>query len=377
ETPGESWDFTATQPMMLADLAFDGVTRRVLMQAPKNGFFYVLDAATGELISGTPFTAQTWTTGEIDAEGRPVIIDAAYYGRSGHYYVVAPSAQGAHSWHPWSYSPQTGLVYLPYVETAMVMGPAEEYTPRIRRPNTGTGASAPADIWQTQPGAEQLPRGGARLIAWDPVGKREVWRTPLKGSVGSGTLATAGGLVFSGSPDIDGWLAALDAQTGAELWRASTHAGIVAAPMSYELDGKQYIAQLAGYGVPGYGNSNGSRLLVYTLGGTATLPPRPEIPPRTLNPPPQTASAEEVEQGRLLFVDNCAMCHETNFGNRGLFPDLRYSAMLNTQAAFDSVVLQGVRQANGMRGFEGTLNATDTGAIRAYLIDRAHQAAAR
>jgi quinohemoprotein ethanol dehydrogenase len=371
QTPGESWDYTATQPMMLAKLTLNGAERRVLMQAPKNGFFYVLDAATGELISGTPYTPQTWTTGEIDATGRPVMTEGALFGRTGKPFVVAPSAQGAHSWHPWSYSPQTGLVYLPTVETAAVMGPAPTYNPVVGRANTGTGGTPPLDIWQTQPGAANLPREGARLIAWDPIAKREVWRTPIKGSVGSGTLATAGGLVFSGSPNLDGWLAAHDAASGAELWRSATQAGVVAAPMSYELDGKQYIAQLVGYGVPGYGNPNGSRLLVYTLGGTDSLPPAPAVSQRVLNPPEQTASADVIARGQQLFADTCAMCHDTSFGNRGLFPDLRYSPMLNTQAAFDSIVLGGALQAKGMRSFADVLDADATTAIRAHLVGRA------
>jgi quinohemoprotein ethanol dehydrogenase len=376
QTPGESWDYTATQPMMLADLVIKGSKRRVLMQAPKNGFFYVLDAATGELLSGTPYAPQTWTTGEIDANGRPVFVEEAFFGRSGKPFVVAPSAQGAHAWHPWSYSPDTGLVYLPMVETAAVMGPAPAYTPMVGRANTGTGGTPPADIWETQPGAAELPREGARLIAWDPVAAREVWRTPIKGSVGSGTLATGGGLVFSGSPELDGWLAAHDASSGAELWRSPTNAGVVAAPMSYELDGTQYIAQLVGYGVPGYGNSNGSRLLVYALDGSATLPPQAPAAQRPLAPPAQTASAEVIAQGQQLFTDTCAMCHESSFGNRGLFPDLRYSPMLNGQAAFDNVVLGGALQERGMRSFADTLDSAATVAIRAYLIDRAQSLAA-
>jgi quinohemoprotein ethanol dehydrogenase len=375
QTPGETWDYTATQPMMLADLVLDGVQRRVLMQAPKNGFFYVLDAATGELISGTPFTAQTWTTGEINANGRPVVVEGAFFGRTGRHFVVAPSAQGAHAWHPWSYSPRTGLVYLPMVETAAVMGPAPNYTPVVGRANTGVGGTAPPDIWETQPGASELPREGARLIAWDPVAKREVWRTPVKGGVGSGAVATAGDLVFSGSPNLDGWLAANDAMTGEELWRSDTQAGVVAAPMSYALDGKQYIAQLVGYGVPGYGNNNGSRLLVYTLGGSAVLPPRPQVSPRPLNPPPQFATEEVIASGQSLYNDTCVMCHETSFGNRGLFPDLRYSPMLNSQEAFDNVVLSGALQGNGMRSFADVLSSSDVVAIRAYLVERALQAA--
>ena len=375
ETPGETWDYTATQPMMLADLVIGGQERRVLMQAPKNGFFYVLDAATGELISAENYAPQTWTTGEIGEDGRPVFIEEAFFGRTGKPYIVAPSAQGAHAWHPWAYSPDTGLVYLPFVATAGVMGPAAEYNPVVGRANTGTGNAGPTqDLWETQENARDLPRDGARLIAWNPVEQREVWRTEIKGGVGSGVLATGGGLVFSGSPDLDGWLAAHDATTGEELWRTETQAGVVAAPMSYELEGEQYVAQLVGYGVPGYGNSNGSRMLVYKLGGTATLPPAPPPPPApVLNPPAQTASAETIAQGETLFTENCAMCHESSFANRGLFPNLRFSVRLGSQEAFDSVVLDGALEANGMASFDERLDPEHTQAIRAYVVELAHR----
>ncbi len=373
-TPGESWDYTATQPIMVADLEIGGQERRVVMQAPKNGFFYVLDARTGELISADAFAPMTWASGVDMETGRPIENPAARFGDTGQAFILAPSAQGAHAWHPWSYSPDTGLVYLPFVDSSMVMASPPSFTPNFTGPNTGIGGPVPADIWETQPGVENLSRGPqARLIAWDPVARREVWRSEVKGGVGSGAAATAGGLVFSGSPNLDGWLAAHDAETGEELWRTDTHAGVVAAPMSYELDGEQYVAQLVGYGVPGYGNSNGSRLLVYRLGGTEILPAPPPAAPLVLDPPAQTASAETVEAGRVLFTDNCAMCHETQFGNRGLFPDLRYSARLGSQDAFDAVVLHGALEANGMIGFAGQLSEADAEALRANLVARAHQ----
>jgi mono/diheme cytochrome c family protein len=144
--------------------------------------------------------------------------------------------------------------------------------------------------------------------------------------------------------------------------------------MSYELDGEQYVAQLVGYGVPGYGNSNGSRLLVYKLGGTAATPPAPPEPaPLELNPPEQFADAATVAHGETVFIANCGMCHESSFANRGLFPNLRYSARLNSQEAFDAVVLHGALEANGMVGFDDVLDPPDAVAVRAYIVDLAHR----
>jgi quinohemoprotein ethanol dehydrogenase len=151
--------------------------------------------------------------------------------------------------------------------------------------------------------------------------------------------------------------------------------GVVAAPSAFELDGEQYIAELVGYGLARYGQSNRSRLLVFKLGGTATLPPAPPPPPPpALNPPPSTASAEVIEEGHQKFTSNCAMCHEPPAANRSVFPDLRYSPMINAAESFSAVVLDGALQTNGMASFKGRLTPDEVEAVRAYLVERANQA---
>src|SRR5581483_883526 len=213
----------------------------------------------------------------------------------------------------------------------------------------------------------------SQLVAWDPVRQREVWRSPVLGTIGGGTLSTAGGPVFQGTNK--GRFVAYDADNGQELWSVDAQTGVVAAPSSFELDGQQYIAQEVGYGLAPYGISNQSRLLVFTLGGTASLPPAPPPPaPPVLKPPPSTASAQTIEAGHQQFLSHCAMCHEPPAANRAVFPDLRYSPALNSQEAFDAIVLEGALQTAGMASFKGRLTEEDVQAVRAYMIERANQA---
>jgi hypothetical protein len=198
--------------------------------------------------------------------------------------------------------------------------------PREGVGNAGTGR-APANVYD---GLHDVPRTSrAWLIAWDPVATREVWRSELRGTIASGVLTTAGGLVFQGAQK--GELSAYRDTDGMKLWSADPQTGVVAAPVTYEIDGEQYLAQLAGYGTRDYYAGNNSRLLVYKLGGKAQLPPLAPAPPaRALNPPPAFGTVEQLVRGERLYTDNCAMCHDTAYGNRGLFPDLRYSPMINT-----------------------------------------------
>jgi quinohemoprotein ethanol dehydrogenase len=370
-TPGETWDFTATQHIILADLRISGRTRRVVMQAPKNGFFYVLDAKTGALISAKNFVPVNWATGIDMKTGRPIEVPEARFDRTGEVAIVTPGPQGAHSWHPMSYSPQTGYVYLPAGENSLIMKSAAEFQRKEMAPNIGLQFPMPPSLYdELKSTAPRQPI--AYLLAWDPVKQREAWRSPVTGHVGSGVLSTAGGLVFQGSQK--GEFVAYRATNGERLWSFDAQTGVVAAPASFELNGEQYIAVLAGYGLAAYRTSNRSRLLVFKLGGNVTLPPAPPPPPPPeLNPPRATAAPETVEKGKELFNSHCMMCHEPPAANRGVFPDLRYSPMINTAAAFHSVVIDGVLEANGMASFRDILTIEDVQAIRAYIIRRAHE----
>jgi quinohemoprotein ethanol dehydrogenase len=369
-TPGETWDFTATQHIIVADLRIEGRKRRVIMQAPKNGFFYVLDAKTGAVISAKNYVTVNWAKGIDLKTGRPIPVEAARYDQHDDVAIVQPGPQGAHAWHPMSFSPQTGLVYLPAVDNSMLMKSDPNFVARAMGANTGLMFPVSPTVYDER--KSDAPREArAQMLAWDPVKQREVWRTPVLGRVGSGVLSTAGGLVFQGTPL--GNFHAYRATDGERLWSFSAQVGVVAAPASYEIAGEQYVAVLAGYGVVAYGTSNLSRLLVFKLGGSAELPPAPPPAPRpVLDPPSAIASETTVARGRDLFAGNCQMCHEPPAANRGVFPDLRYSPMINTAEAFRAVVIEGLLQPRGMASFQSRLTADDAEAIRAYVIARAH-----
>jgi quinohemoprotein ethanol dehydrogenase len=371
-TPGESWDYTATQPIIVADLALDGATRRVVMQAPKNGFFYVIDATTGKLVSADKFAAVNWATGIDLATGRPIENPAARYEVTGRVAAVQPSSAGAHNWHPMSYSPQTGLVYFSASDNALGYAPQRDFNPNPRVSNLGidlaAGAAASAEI-------AALPRG-SYVVAWDPVAKRERWRAD---GPSAGTLATAGGLVFRGNGSE---LVANAADDGRPLWSSpDMQTGIVAGPISFALDGVQHVAVVAGRAAGNYYAPSYSRLLVFRRGAGTELPPTVEFTPPPLSPPPSVAAAEEIARGSTLYDTSCALCHDVpgNAGGlfrRGLFPDLAYSPTLASAEAFDAVVLGGARSANGMASYADVLDASETGAIRAFIIDRANAALA-
>jgi alcohol dehydrogenase (cytochrome c)/quinohemoprotein ethanol dehydrogenase len=374
ETPGEEWDFDATSPLMLADLKIGGKPRHVLMQASKNGYFYVLDARSGKFVSAANYVAVNWATSIDPKSGKPLLNPETRYDESGKAAIIQPGGQGAHAWHPFSFNPHTGLVYFSAIETSGVMQSAASYKFAPMASNTGLQFAAPAAVYEQA--KSKAPREAqSQLVAWDPVSQRQAWRSPILGKIGAGTLSTGGGLVFQGTTP--GQLVAYDATSGKPLWTFEAQTGVVAAPSSFELDGVQYIAEEVGYGLAPYGRSNLSRLLVFKLGGTATLPPAPPPPPPpVLNPPPSTASKETIEAGHQQFASHCAMCHDTSYANRGAFPDLRYSPMINSEDAFEAIVLGGALQANGMSSFKGKVSPAEAQSIRAYVIQRANEAKA-
>jgi quinohemoprotein ethanol dehydrogenase len=369
ESPGDEWDYDATPPLMLADLKIEGRQRHVLMQAGKNGFFYVFDARTGRVISAANYVPVTWATGIDIKSGKPRLNPEARYDETGKVATLKPGGQGSHSWHPISFSPQTGLVYFSAIDTVGTMKGAASFKPQPMGANTGLEFPAPPTSSANRP----VPRARSQLLAWDPVRQREVWRTPVLGTIGAGTLATAGGLVFQGTTP--GRFVAYRATDGKELWSIEAQTGVVAAPSSFEVDGEQYIAEEVGYGLAPYGVGNQSRLLVFKLGGTAVLPPAPPPPPPpVLDPPPSTASPETIALGREQFTAHCATCHEPFAANRQVFPDLRYSRALGSAEGFNAIVIEGALQPAGMASFKGMLSVEQAQSIRAYLIERANQA---
>jgi len=377
-TPGETWDYTATQHLILADLEFDGVPRKVIVQAPKNGFFYVLDRESGELISADPYVQVTWAT-HVDPEtGRPVEVEGARY-KEGPALVI-PAPYGAHNWHPMAYSPDTGLIYIPAQDIPFVYGTDESFafTPGL----WNVGVNALYASFSEQPPevqAQLLDMVKGQVIAWDPVTRREVWRVQHPLPSNGGMLATAGNLIFQGNSV--GTFGAYRADTGEQLWSMYAQTGIVAAPVTFTIDGEQYVSVLAGWGgafplfagefAEQAGVRNVSRVLTFKLGAKGSLPAL-ETPKLTLNPPPRTGDAAAIARGKQLFSDRCMVCHGDGAVGGGVTPDLRYLDEAKHQA-WMGVVIGGLHQQRGMVSFAGVLSPQDATDIQAFVIERAHQ----
>jgi quinohemoprotein ethanol dehydrogenase len=384
ENPGDEWDYDSAEQIILADLRIDGQLRQVLLHAPKNGFFYVLDRATGKLLSAKPFAHVTWATGIDLQTGRPIESPEAQYEGSDKPLVISPGPGGAHTWHPASYSPETGLVYFPVLEAAFPYRTKEHFSHNTLAWNTGiddVAAGMPQD-----PNIKKAILGSikGRLTAWDPVNQKEVWRADRPGPWNGGALSTAGNLVFEGTGY--GQFEGFRANTGEKLWSASTQSGITAGPISYTVNGEQYIAILAGWGgvlplaagevaLQSPRMSNAPRMLAFKLGGKVSLPPAPEVKPRVLTPPRATASPATVKKGEELYQSYCSGCHGDVAVSGGVLPDLRYSGTLANQQWF-SIVRDGMLKAYGMVGFSKELSREDAEAIRAYVIFRANQSLA-
>jgi quinohemoprotein ethanol dehydrogenase len=385
-TPGETWDYTATQPIILADLEIDGALRPVAMQLPKNGFFYVVDRETGALVSGDPaipmFPAEatppgfplSWAYAIDEATGRPIENPQARYRESG--VVVRPGALGAHNWHPMSYSPSTGLVYVPVHELALGYAHDPDFQLLARHWNTGVARSPFPEDAPTR--AAVVAGSTGQLVAWDPVARRAAWRVDRGAPWNGGTLATAGGLVFQGT--LDGRFQALDARTGDVLWEHDNRAPTLSGPITYEAGGEQYVTVLGGFGsalylvapalAPLEGVPINGRVYTFRLGGTATVPPveRPTTPMPA--PPAIAASAELLATGADLYGRFCAMCHGAG-AIAGAVPDLRRSAALQSEEAWRALVLGGERIPLGMPDFEGSLTPGALDAVRAYVARQA------
>jgi PQQ-dependent dehydrogenase (methanol/ethanol family) len=375
--PGDNWDYDATAPLRVAELVIDGRSRNVIKQAPKSGFFYVLDRATGEFISGTPYVdGITWATGLDPATGRPIESPSAYAGLEA--VIVSPGASGAHNWQPMAYSPATGLVYLPVkVGSQMLHAPNPEWMYDPSTYNLGMNYAYAGPLL-----AELIarPPTTGELLAWNPVERRAAWRAPYPVVEGGGVLATAGDLVFQGRAD--GILAAYRATDGTQLWEFDAATGIMAPPVTYLVDGVQHVTVMAGWGgsdglmnapgggpvKPGYG-----RILTFKLGGTAELAPRPfghtepPVPAITMETTPELVTA-----GAGLYAANCFACHGFN-AVAGPLPDLRY-ATAEVHAQFEAIVLGGARAQLGMPAFADRLTSEQVRAIQAYVLARAGEA---
>jgi quinohemoprotein ethanol dehydrogenase len=370
--PGDNWDYTAVQDIMLADLTVDGERHKVLMQAPKNGFFYVIDRENGQLLRAHPFATVTWAS-HVDLEtGRPVENLEANYDRDPK--RVLPGPGGAHNWQAMSWDAGRGLMYFPSHDLPGLYMLSDDYKQtgiykRVpRRWNTGMEEANRSRIWEQMPDHQSLERKGF-LIAFDPLTGETRWSAPQSGS-SSGALATAGGLVFHG--DSDGNLAAYDSDTGGRLWAQQMYTGILAPPITYEVDGVQYVSILTGAASGAAGEKYGShgRVAVFKLGGGDTLPVPPELDRSIPRQPPLIAAEEDIDRGRVLYAEICRTCHGFNVRGGGGIPDLRQMTP-ETHQAFAAIVLGGSKRANGLASFADLLTAEDAERVHQYIIARA------
>ena len=370
--PRDSWDYDSTQRMTLADLAINGERRKVLMQAPKNGFFYVLDRRTGTLISAEKIGKVSWAERIDLATGRPVETRDIRYETGA--VTIWPSPIGAHNWQAMSFSPRSGLVYIPYMQVGARFSKGA--------PEPGDVGAGGLNIGLVKADSQD---GKAALLAWDPVHQRARWKAPLDTFWNGGTLATAGDLVFQGTAD--GYFSAYDASAGKRLWRFNAGLGIIAAPISYSAGDKQYVSVLVGYGGSASASSNlmhvgwkyGAQprlLLTFGLDGQAQLPRSapPDMRVKAVDDPSFNIRDVDVAAGRSLFFMDCAMCHGRDLVSAGApAPDLRESQIALNPDSFWTIVHEGASLQRGMPRFE-MLTREQVMQIYAYIRAGAREA---
>jgi quinohemoprotein ethanol dehydrogenase len=306
--------------------------------------------------------------------GRPMENPSARYKRGTS--TILPGPLGAHNWQPMSFDPETGLVYAPIHELLQDYTTDAKFTQRAGRWNLGVTWAAFPDDPKTQAAMASLLKG--YLVAWDPVAQKEVWRVPHRIPWNGGTLSTAGGLVFQGTGE--GKLEAYDAKTGKTLWSFDNHAAVAAGPITYAVDGEQYVAVMSGYGsafflaagfmAPATTTPLNSRLNVYKLGGAASAPAINLPPLETPEPPVIKVNAGAIARGAQLYQNFCAVCHGQGVVGGGVVPDLRRSPMIQDAASFRAIV-GGQRAEQGMPNFDKWITAADRDAIRAYVAREA------
>jgi quinohemoprotein ethanol dehydrogenase len=366
QTPGDSWDFTSTQPMILADLKIAGKLTPVILHAPKNGFFYVLERKTGKFISAQNFVPVNWATG-YDKNGR--VIETPMARQADRVREIIPSAYGARNWHSMSFNPQTGLVYMPVQSVPLTLVDNKDWKWGSKTP----GEPHSYVGWNTSQFANVEPPKSApfgRLIAWDPVAQKEAWKHEHVSPWNGGTLTTAGNLVFQGSAD--GRFVAYDARNGAKLWETPVGTGVLAAPMTYEVDGKQYVSIAVGWGgVYGVSLRHTDRkgpgtVYTFALGGKAKAPEFVEYKLNTLLQG-VPYDPKHVAEGTALYVSACVFCHGVPGVDRGgNVPNLGYSAQ-GVIANLDKFVFTNPLNQNGMPDFTGKLTPADVEKIKAFI----------
>ncbi|MCK9284649.1 MAG: PQQ-dependent dehydrogenase, methanol/ethanol family [Rhodocyclaceae bacterium] len=372
--PAESWDYNAAMDIELATLTIDGRARKVLMQAPKNGFFYVIDRSNGKLISAEKITKVTWAERIDLTSGRPIEAQGIRYENGSA--IIWPGSAGAHNWHPMAFSPQTGLVYIPTINLPGVYDDSA-----IDRRHWQSSKQMQASFGVNIPSGDiPLNAGNSFLQAWDPISQRQIWQVPNPGLFNGGVMATAGNLVFQGQPD--GRFNAYAADSGKALWGFDAQVGVLGAPISYLAKGRQYVAVLAGMGsgaamlgspAQQFGwdaRSQKRRVLVFTLDGQASLPTKlNRLPEEPLTDTDYVANPEQEKRGDAAYSTRCHICHGIAGIAAGSAPDLRRSPLLLNSDGFRDVIQHGTRVGLGMPRYEN-LMPQDIDDIRQFLRGR-------
>lgn len=371
-TPGDDWDYTATQHLILTDMDINGQKRKVIMQAPKNGFFYVLDRVNGKLISAEPYTYMNWATGVDKQTGRPIETGFSRYKNENR--VISPGPAGGHNWQSMAYNPVTGFVYFPAHVNSFPYGNDSVWTFKENRRNV----SAPIAHLPTIPDPDRptnMDQG--QLLAWDPRTNKEVWRVNYPATFwNGGVMATAGGLVFQGTGE--GKFLAYDATDGKKLWETNVGSGVIAPPVTYMIDGKQYVSIAVGWGGnPGHRvrftkeNYPGT-IFTFALDAKETYAGFYTSEPKELIQLPVSASAAAIKKGQLLYNANCRSCHGWMGDNGGSIPNLTYSTE-GTFGIIESIVLKGMYLSKGMPDFSDRLTPQDVDDIKNYILYSANE----
>ena len=387
-TPQERWDYTATQDIMLTELEIDGVERKVLMQAPKNGFFYVLDRKTGELLRANNYVKTNWATHVDLKTGRPVLNpNKDYYEKA---VWILPGTYGGHGWQAMSYDPEQKIVFIPTMEIAAVHRVKKSFNEtglfkmQPQTVNTGTEFN----LFDTVPDmtdGENIPPITGELIAFDPVSGKTQWTVKHEQFWNGGPLTTAGGLVFQGNGS--GFFEAYNTENGERVWSKNVRIGIMAPPVTYMIDGEQYISILAGDGgasnflgdnfgewegkVASIKYGNFGKLLTFKLNGKSKIE---DIPEKDLTIPSQpliNASLEDIKAGQDIYANYCAICHGSGVHGKTI-SDLRFMSS-NTHTYFNEIVLNGMFEENGMKGFSDILSEKNAFEVYSYIVDVANK----
>ncbi len=386
-TPGDNWDYTAVQDMALADMEVDGMMRKVLLQAPKNGFFYVIDRQDGKLLRANPYATVNWAT-HVDLEsGRPVENPELDYLEEANW--VLPGPLGAHNWQAMSVDVEAGLVYIPAQDNPLIFGMSEEWKQTgVYKRDPGrwnTGLEFGAFTQTLLENIESMPTPKGYLTAFDPLTGESPWTVEIPHYWNGGVVATAGGLVFQG--DALGMFKAYDKATGEVLWEFNTYTSMLAPPITFEVDGEQYVSILTGTGgadmfsgepLPPVAEhasltyNNFGRLLVFKLGGEEILPV-PTKRDRSIPVQPMlTASVDQIADGERHYGNYCASCHGLVARSGGVIPDLRVMGEEKHQI-FNQVVLEGLLAQRGMAAFDDVLSDESVTNIHHYVRARAEE----